>query len=240
MTTDSRTITDNRWLERANGVLADLGFEIVAPDRASGDAWNHLFVAIRPKPTEEHFDPESIDYWITDGSRGHAARIDADARFPVLANLAWGSITLTDRLGVRNEFLTFGGSVRARPTQDGTILSDFASPAQFMRSSGHSIEHDPVAAEVEAFFARLKVPIDFVPGSEALLARTPAPVLYCAFVQSVHERLATSPGLRSANPWLVEWCNRETGRVQHGADGSWDGATEFRAQLTALEAGARE
>jgi hypothetical protein len=238
MTTDSRSDPDGGWLQHAANSLAELGFDLLGPERTPADPQNHLLVAIRPQPTEEHFDPESIDYWVTDGSRGRAARIDVDARFPVAAQLSWGSILLTDRLGVRNEFLTFGGTVKARVTPEGTILCEFASPAPFMRSSGHSIEHDPVAAELEAFFARLKVPIDFVPGSENLIIRTSPPTLFCAFVQSIRDRLARSPGLRDANPWLVGWCTRETGRMEH--DPSWPAATEFRNQLSALEAGARE
>jgi hypothetical protein len=238
MTRDAQSDLDGGWLQRAADSLSELGFDLVSPERTLGDTQNHLLVAIRPEPTEEHFDPESVDYWVTDGSRGRAARIDADARFPVAAQLSWGSILLTDRLGVRNEFLTFGGAARARVTPEGTILCDFASPAPFMRSSGHSIEHDPVAAELETFFARLKVPIDFVPGSENLISRTAPPALFCAFIQSIRERLARSPGLRDANPWLVGWSSRETTRMEH--DPAWAAAIEFRNQLSALEAGARE
>ena len=52
---------------------------------------------------------------------------------------------------------------------------------------------DPLAAEVGAFFARLKVPIDFVPGAEALIAKAAPAALYCAFIQFVRERLARGP-----------------------------------------------
>src|SRR5512135_3530621 len=106
MTIDAAPSADGRWLERAAAVLTELGYEVVPPERGQGDLLNHLLVAIRAKPTESHFDPEQVDYWISDGSRGHAARIDRDARFPVAGELSWGSVTLTDRLGVHNEFLT--------------------------------------------------------------------------------------------------------------------------------------
>ena len=238
MTYDPQSDLDGGWLQSAANALVDLGFDLVGQDGGRGDGLSHLLVAIRPQPTEAHFDPEAIDYWVTDGLRGRAARIDVDARFPVSAQLSWGSITLTDRLGVCNEFLTFGGTARARVTADGTVLCDFASPTAFLRSSGHSIEHDPVAAELETFFARLKVPIDFVPGSEHLINKTPPVALYCAFIQSIRDRLAQSPGLRDANPWLVGWCTRETGRME--LDPGWAAGTDFRNQLSALEAGARE
>ena len=240
MTADPPSTSDNRWLELAATALIKLGFDLVVPDRTHGNTVSHLLVAIRPTPTLEHFDPESIDYWTTDGARGHAGRIDPDARFPVAGVLAWGSILLTDRIGVHNEFLTFGGLVRAQPTQDGTILCDFSSPAPFLRSSGHSLEPDPVGAEAESFFARLKVPIDFVPGSESLISRTAPLVLYCAFIQTIRERLAQSSGFRNANHWLVEWSTHEASRVQAAPDGNWDAATEFRTQLSALEASARD
>ena len=54
---------------------------------------------------------------------------------------------------------------------------------------GHSQATDPLASEVGAFFARIKVPIDFVPGAEGMVAKATTRTLYCAFIQNVRERL---------------------------------------------------
>jgi hypothetical protein len=179
---------DPRWLAGVGRILANLGFELVEPDRPQGDETSHLLAALRPKPTLQHYDPESIDYWTTDGSRGRAAALDRETRFPVVADFAWGRITLTDRVGVKNEFLSFGGTMRAQMTDDTTVLIDFSSNAPILRWSGHSQSTDPLAAEVGAFFARVKVPIDFVPGAEGLVSRATPQTFYCAVRAGAFER----------------------------------------------------
>lgn len=242
MTIDQRSALpdDGRWLEQVGRILANLGFELVEPDRTQSDDTSHLLVALRPKPTLQHFDPDKIDYWITDGARGHPASLDRETRFPIVADYAWGEIELTDRLSVKNEFLSFGGTLRAQMAADATVLVDFSSHAPILRWSGHSQSTDPMAAEVGAFFARIKVPIDFVPGTEALVSKAAPRTLYCAFIQSVRERLAQTHSLREANRWLAEWSSRESQRMEANAVDHWRAAAELRRQLGAIEAIARE
>jgi hypothetical protein len=231
---------DGRWAEQVGRVLANLGFELLEPDRTSGDETAHLVVAIRPQPTQQHFDPESIDYWTSDGLRGHAAKLERDGRFPIVGDYAWGKITLTDRLGIENAFLSFGGTLRAQITPEATVLVDFASNAPILRWSGHSQAADPLAAEVGSFFARLKVPIDFVPGTETLIAKAAPRTLYCAFIQAVRERMAQIHSFREANRGLADWTTHETQHQESGAAEHWRAATELRRQLSAIEAIARE
>ncbi|MGA3058004.1 MAG: hypothetical protein ABSE70_08235 [Candidatus Limnocylindrales bacterium] len=242
MTTDARfaASADDRWPEQAARLLANLGFQLVEPERTGGDETSSLLVALRPTPTLRHFDPESIDYWITEGGRGRAARLDRETPFPVVCDFSWGEIALTDRLGVRNEFLSFGGALRAQMTPDATALVGFSSQAPILRGSGHSQGTDPLAAEVGVFIARLKVPIDFVPGVEAMIARAAPLALYSAFIQFVRERLARARGLLDANRWLADWSSREGARMEAVAAEHWKAAKELRRQLGAIEAIARE
>jgi len=230
---------DNRWFDHAVAMLANLGFQLVGAEPGTGDGTSHLFVAIRPAPTEQHFDPEAVEYWVVEGERGRPARLDRESRLPLASAFSWGQISVTDRLGVRNEFLTFGGTLRARNTADGTVIADFNSPAPILRWSGHSQTADPLASEVTTYFGRLKVPIDFVPGSEALIAATGPGVLYCAFIQGVTDRLARSPGLREANRPLVELSSREARRLQQEKAGQWQAATELRLRLDSLTSASR-
>ncbi|HZL33391.1 MAG TPA: hypothetical protein VFC81_05340, partial [Verrucomicrobiae bacterium] len=51
--------------------LADLGF-IASSDPPDRPGPAYLLVAIREKPTLLHYDPESIDYWVSEGGRGTA------------------------------------------------------------------------------------------------------------------------------------------------------------------------
>jgi hypothetical protein len=158
----------------------------------------------------------------------------------VVSAFSWGDIALTDRLGVRNEFFSFGGALKAQMTPDATVLVGFSSQAPILRCSGHSQGTDPLAAEVGVFVARLKVPIDFVPGAEALIANAAPPTLYCAFIQFVRERLARARGLRDANRWLADWSSHEGQLMEAAAAEHWKAATELRRQLGAMETIARE
>jgi len=231
---------DGNWPERVGRILATLGFTLVEPDRTSGDEASHLVVALRAQPTLQHFDPETIDYWITDGVRGRAAKMDRETRLQAVSDFSWGRIGLTDRLGIKNEFLTFGGTMRAQMSADASVLVDFSSNAPIMRWAGHSQTSDPLAAEVGSFFARIKVPIDFVPGTEAMVAKAAPRTLYCAFIQSVRERLTRAQTLREANRWLADWVTRETQRMETGSSDHWKAAGELRRGLGAIEAIARE
>jgi hypothetical protein len=231
---------DGRWLQSVALLLTNLGFDLVGPDKAQGEETSHFLVALRAQPTLTHFDPDKIDYWISDGTRGHSAVLDRETKLPLVTDFAWGRITVTDRLGVKNEFLSFGGALRAQLTPDATVLADFSSHAPILRWSGHSQASDPLAAEVGAFFARVKVPIDFAPGAEALLAKAAPRTFYCAFVQYVRERLTQAQGLRQANRWLAEWSSRESQRLEPSAGDHWQAAVELRRQLAAIEAIARE
>ncbi|HEY5475052.1 MAG TPA: hypothetical protein VIK32_17925, partial [Candidatus Limnocylindrales bacterium] len=181
---------DGRWLEQVGRILATLGFTLIEPDRTHGDEDSHVVVALRAQPTLQHFDPETIDYWITEAARGRAAKMDRETRLQVVSDFSWGRITLTDRLGVENGFLSFGGTMRAQVAADTSVLVDFSSDAPILRWAGHSQSSDPLAAEVGSFFARIMVPIDFVPGTEAMVAKAAPRTLYCSFIQHVRERLA--------------------------------------------------
>jgi hypothetical protein len=242
MTSDQHSTIgdDGRWLEQAGRILANLGFELVEPDRAAGNDASHLLVALRPSPTIRHFDPEAIDCWTCEAGRGKATRLDRDSRYPISSDYSWGLISLTDRLGVVNQFLSFGGALRAQLTPDAVVILDFSSNAPILRGSGHSQAVDPLSAEVGVFFARIKVPIDFVPGAEALVAKASPLTLYCAFIQFVRERLAQARGLRDANRWLADWSSREGQRMEASAAEHYKAAVELRHELGAIEAIARE
>jgi hypothetical protein len=166
--------------------------------------------------------------------------MDRETRLPVVNDFSWGRISLTDRLGVKNEFLSFGGTVRAQMAADSAVLIDFSSNAPIMRWAGHSQSSDPLAAEVGSFFARIMVPIDFVPGAEAMVAEAAPRTLYCSFIQYVRERLARAHTLSEANRLLADWTAREAQRLETGANDHWKAAVELRRHLGATDAIPRE
>ena len=231
---------DGRWVEQAGRRLANLGFELVEADRVAGDPASHLILAFRPAPTLHHFDPETVDCWTCDSGRGKAVKLDRESHYPISSEYSWGPISVVDRMGVANQFLSFGGALRAQMTPEATVLIDFSSHAPILRGSGHSQAVDPLGAEAGAFFARIKVPIDLVPGAEALVASASPLTLYCAFIQNVRDRLTQARGLREANRWLAEWSSRESQRMESSAAEQWQAAADLRQQLDAAEAIARE
>lgn len=231
---------DSGWVDAAARVLVNRGFELVEPDLTQGSETSHLLVALRPQPSLKHYDPDTIDYWTTDSGRGRTVRLERETRLPIVGDYAWGNVTLTDRISVANEFLSFGGTLRAQMTSDAVVLIDFSSNAPILRWSGHSQVSDPLASELGSFFARTRVPIDFVPGAESLVAKAGPRTLYCVFIQSVRERLAQARTMRDANRWLVDWSARESQRMESTSKDSWQAATEMRRQLSAIEAIARE
>ena len=158
----------------------------------------------------------------------------------MVSDFSWGRITLTDRLGVENVFLSFGGTMRAQAAGDTSVLVDFSSDAPILRWAGHSQSSDPLAAEVGSFFARIMVPIDFVPGTEAMIAKAAPRTLYCAFIQFVRERLKAAHTLSEASRSLADWATRETQRMEAAANDHWKAALELRRQLGAVEAIGRE
>src|SRR4029078_13012366 len=136
------------------------------PDRP-GPAF--LLVALRPVPTLQHYHPEAVDYWVTKDGRGERRTLTQESPMPQSEDYSWGLIRLVDRLGVSNEYLTFGGHLDAASV-DGVVVPAFPSPAPLLRRGGHSQGLDPGADAVGAFFGRLMVAVDFAPGFEAAFA----------------------------------------------------------------------
>ena len=220
------------WLGRASAVVAELGFELVTgaqPDRpASAD----LVVALRAKPTLAHFDPEQVDYWTIVQGRGRPATLGRGERaLPIERPFAWGRISISDRLNLSNQFLTFGGTLRAAAADASTLIAQFSSPAPIVRWAGHSQGTDRLAEPIGAFFARMMIPIDFKPEAEPLIASSEPLVLYCAFLRDLGARLERSEALRAAHPDLATWIPRECRRVSAVRAGAWQAAEELLGRL---------
>ena len=164
----------------ASRLLANWGFlaEPDLPDRP-GPAW--LLVAIRPVPTLRHFDPELVEYWVSEKGRGRHATITYETPMPLNRPFSWGLIRVVDRLKVSNEYLTFGGNLAADTVED-AVVAAFTSPAPLLRRGGHSQVWDPPAEWLGAFFGRLLVAVDYEPGFEALVAAAEPLARYAAFV----------------------------------------------------------
>ena len=213
----------------AREALADLGFLAHAdlPDRP-GNAY--LLVAIRPVPTLHHFDPERVEYWVSDGGRGGRQELTRDCRLPIDRHFSWGLIRIVDRLGVSNEYLTFGGRLRA-DTFDDTVVAVFESPAPQLRRGGHSQGWDHGADCVGAFFGRVMLAVDYVHGFEALFSGAEPMARYAAFIGDMDRRYRHSPVLRSAHQDLWATIQSEKERLRRDDPKSWALGDEIRARI---------
>lgn len=213
--------------------LAHLGFLLVSPfpDRP-GDV--QLAVALRDRPTLEHFDPELIRYWRTGADRrGHPAQITRATPLPIDTEFSWGKVELIDRFGIQNEFATLGGRLQADQTAPDTTVAVFQTPGPILRMGGHSQDIDRVALELGAFFGRIMVPIDFDPGvEEAVSAATPLE-RYAAFVAFEHARYAAHRALRDEQPRTAAVLAAEASRLSGEEPAAWQ-AGELLLERTGL------
>jgi hypothetical protein len=116
-------------------LLADLGF-LASPDLPDRPGPAYLLVAIREVPTLRHYDPEVVEYWVTEAGRGTRRTLGRETRLPIETEFSWGLIRIVDRLRVTNEYLTFGGRLSAAAV-DGAVIAVFTSPAPLLRRGGH-------------------------------------------------------------------------------------------------------
>ena len=200
-------------------VLADLGFlgRCDLPDRPGPAS---LLVAIRPAPTFRHFDPERVEHWASRDGRGVRRTTTIRSRLPIDEPYSWGLIRVVDRLGVTNEWLSFGGRLGADRV-DGAAILVFSSPAPILRRGGHSQGFDEGAESLGAFFGRLLLAVDYVPGFEARLTAADPVERYAAFLVDALDRFRRSPSLRIARPGLERLLDGEAARLRAAAEPAW-------------------
>jgi hypothetical protein len=224
--------TEN-WQGAAAETLATLGFTLLNSDRPGAPGGSQLLVALRDRPTLQHFDPELVTCWVAAEGRGQAQTIDR--RIPAgERQIQWGHLHVRDRLGVENRFLTFGGLMRVADVTPGFRVVQHVSPGPVVRWGGHSQGSDPLAGEIGAFFGRLIVPVDYTPGGEALIAAAPPAHLYAAFLV---DRSEAARGAATARPRsddrdpLTAWLRAEASRLRAHDPDVWSAGEGLLREL---------
>jgi hypothetical protein len=220
---DDRSITTpERIVEprTAAALLADWGF-LARPDLPDRAGPAFLLVALRERPTLRHYDPEEIRYWTALDGRGQPRVVDRRVPLPFEEEFSWGRITIVDRLGVTNEYLGFGGRVRAEKV-DGAAIVVFESPAPILRRGGHSQGWDRGAEVVAAFFGRFLLAVDVVRGFEAQAAGASPETIYAAFLIDAVKRYRQSEPLRRGDPELWSLLRGEELRVRQVRPTTWE------------------
>jgi hypothetical protein len=220
-----------QWHDVAADLLRGLGFTLIQSDSPGSPGGSNLLVALRERPTLRHFDPEAIRYWTAAGGRGCLETLDRHRTFPIDCLASWGSVRIVDRLRESNRFLTFGGPLHARAVNPELTVVALNSPAPIVRWSGHSQAVDPLAEPIGAFFARLMVRVDFVPGAEARLAEVPPVVLYAAFIVQTSGILTAERLHGDTDPWLTCWIATEHARLVKSVPDALDRAAALLKNL---------
>ena len=217
----------------AQPMLASFGFVANSdlPDRP-GPAY--LLVAIRPDPTLRHYDPERIDYWVTDGIHGGRREVTRATRLPVETEFSWGLIRIVDRLDVSNEYLAFGGRVAAAEV-DGSVIAVFTSAAPILRRGGHSQGWDHGAACAGAYFARVLLAIDYSPGFEARFSAADPVARYAAFIVDLAGRYRRSATLRAGDGELWILLEAEERRLSEAHPDAWAHGIELAHEISPEE-----
>jgi hypothetical protein len=217
----------------ARPYLADLGF-IVSSDLPDRPGPAYLLIAIRRVPTLHHYDPERIEFWVTNHGRGERREITADSRLPLEGEYSWGVIRIVDRLKVTNEYVSFGGRVVAARIDD-TVVVVFTSNAPILRRGGHSQGWDHGAECVAAFFGRLMLAVDFVPGFEATLAAASTLARYCAFVADSAGTYRHSPALRESHPQFWTLIEAEDRRLRVDDPRDWSASADILGAIASAQ-----
>ena len=165
-------------------------------------------MALRPTPTLKHYDPEAVDYWVTVDGRGSRRTLIHDTPMPRSEDFSWGMIRLVDRLGVSNEYLTFGGHLDAALIDD-VVVAAFVSQAPLLRRGGHSQGWDEGADAIGGFFARMMVAVDYKPGFERSFAEAEPLTRYAAFVRDSDDRRHGQGTTSTTTPWAASSAMRQ-------------------------------
>ena len=214
-------------------LVADLGF-LVRWDVPAHDRDAVLVVALREAPTGRHYDPERIVVWRTGAKgRGQLADLAFTTPMPLHTSFSWGPIEIVDRLSVANTFVSFGGALTAERTSQDTAVVTLRSDAPIMRRGGHSQRYDRIAAEITAFFGRLRAAIDVRPAFEARLASATPLERYAAFLSHDAARLASSELVREHYGPDARLVRAEAERLRTGEPQAWAAGGRLLAEVGA-------
>jgi hypothetical protein len=143
-------------------LMENWGYYLLPKSHPDSPGYTGLLVAIRKKPTEKHFDPQTMrlrlrgEYnqakWTTLG-------LHSPVELPIKASMhvCPGEVILRDRIDKRADFFTFGGSLEA-VSVPGEAVYSLRSPAPVLQLTDdlESVP-DQLASETEALIGELQV-----------------------------------------------------------------------------------
>jgi hypothetical protein len=220
------------WMSETAAELAHLGFELRDGLLAGTIPGPRLMVALRDVPTLEHFDPEEITFRTVQQGRVRRSTFSRLKSLPRSQAFSWGRIQVADRIPETNQFLAFGGTMLADAADKHETFVAFVSRAPIVRWAGHSQGVDPLVDEIGAFFARVRVPIEFQPAVEMRVAQADPETLYAVFLHDAARRFRPGGHLCDQYPELAGRLSHEGHRLEHDNPAAWRSGADL---LDALE-----
>ncbi len=128
--------------------MAEWGYYLLPRSHPDSPGYSGLLVALRPRPTGQHFDPETMDLRLVAGGYPDPVTLTPHQP-PPAARIFPGRVILRDRRGKRVDFFCFGGELEAegRPEERVYLLRSPA-PILELNPNPEDVAHQ-LAAEVE-------------------------------------------------------------------------------------------
>jgi hypothetical protein len=215
--------------QEAASVMGELGF-LVVPGAPGRDSTAYLLVAIRQHPTLTHYDPESVLYWTHEGLHDEPVDFDKSVPLPIDTSFSWGTVRVSDRLGVANEYLTFGGRLVAQHV-DGARIAVFATPGPMIRRGGHSQGWDPGSAHLAAYFARLRACLGRDHELDVRVTGMSPLGRYSAYLAGAINGFAEAPALSGDRHAELRHLRAEAERIHHDHPDEWSDGLRLLAAL---------
>lgn len=183
-------------------LMQDWGYYLVPKCHAASPGYPGVYVAIRPTPTQKHFDPEFVEARLCNGQGSiERRRLGLHLHGQLPSHVCPGRLTLFDRFNKRADFYTFGAQVTAISQDDATIYSfRSCAPILFLEDDDDNFP-EQLGAEVEGLLASLHVAwenndLNFY----QRLVGLHSDQLYQASVRTILELYTAHPSLRERFP----------------------------------------
>jgi len=204
-------------------LVKEWGYTLLDPPHADSLGGGGLVVALRAKPTGQHFDPETLFLRLRDRTetcRTVTLRL-ASPRLEA-CHVCPGRVSLTDRADKRVEFFTFGGSLEMteRPEEVVYVLRSPVPVLEILGQEGSvpdqlAFETESLLSRATAHWSRSGDPRSF---DQRLAAVDPLP-FYVAVLQTLLLRHRRVEAMETVYPELDDALFHEKRRLQ--AQGLW-------------------
>jgi hypothetical protein len=196
---DSPKIRYNRSMTEQEIVtlMQPWGYYLEPKAHAFSPGYAGIFVAIRARPTHQHYDPEMIELCLLNQGSVERVQLRLQTRTVPIWRVYPGRLTLQDRYHKRTDFYTYGAKLSTISGQGETIYR-FASnaPILWLAEDGTTFP-EQLEAETEAILAGIHSQWS---GQDSRFARRLVEIepidLYLATLRSISDRYARAPALK--------------------------------------------